>query len=451
MVTRGRVAACDSVAAAAGVQPGQRLSTALGLAPGLQVSERDGPREVAALEHLACWAGHFTPQVSLAPPATLLLEIGGCLRLFGGADALVTQALAGAREQGYVPAWAVAPTPLGATWLAWQGLARVINDAATLHAALASLPCDLPAWPAEAQARLHSFGLATLGDVRRLPGAAARRRLGEAVMAELARAWGEAPDLRPFFRFPERFAQSLELPARVEHAEALAFAAQRLLAALAGWLRHRQLAVRACRLLLTHDDAPSTALPLQLAEPTADGDRLLRLLREHLARLALPAPVETLTLAADDVEPVAPASRDLFDRPAAGEGAPACLERLRARLGEAAVHGIAACPDHRPEAASQPRPPGEASARPPLPPGHRPLWLLPAPQAIAEEGGRPTWGGPLQLLTRAERIESGWWDGGEADAPGDLRRDYFIARNPQGRTLWIFRDREGWFLHGHFA
>ena len=34
------------------------------------------------------------------------------------------------------------------------------------------------------------------------------------------------------FVFPESFASTLELPARVEHAEALAFAGQRLFAAL---------------------------------------------------------------------------------------------------------------------------------------------------------------------------------------------------------------------------
>ena len=50
-----------------------------------------------------------------------------------------------------------------------------------------------------------------------------------------------------------------------------------------------------------------------------------------------------------------------------------------------------------------------------------------------------------------ERIESGWWDG------ADVRRDYFIAENPRGEIVWIYRDhRYGiddgeWFLHGLFA
>lgn len=50
-----------------------------------------------------------------------------------------------------------------------------------------------------------------------------------------------------------------------------------------------------------------------------------------------------------------------------------------------------------------------------------------------------------------ERIESGWWDG------GDVRRDYYVAQTPGGGRAWIFRDhRRGtddgeWWLHGWFA
>jgi protein ImuB len=47
-----------------------------------------------------------------------------------------------------------------------------------------------------------------------------------------------------------------------------------------------------------------------------------------------------------------------------------------------------------------------------------------------------------------ERIESGWWD------DDNVRRDYFIARSPQGARLWIYRELGSgrrWFLHGVFA
>ena len=84
-----------------------------------------------------------------------------------------------------------------------------------------------------------------------------------------------------------------------------------------------------------------------------------------------------------------------------------------------------------------------------LPAAPRPLWLEEPPRALHERAGRPTHeGSPLRLLTRAERLESGWWDQGEAT--GDLRRDYFVASTPTGAWLWVFRDLRGWWLHGYF-
>lgn len=455
VVARGRVRACDRAAAAAGVAIGQKLSTALGLQPGLAIGEGDPVLERKALESLACWAGRFTPTVSLAPPAGLLLEIGGCLRLFGGAAAIVDAVNAGCAEQAYSVAWAAAPTPLGARWLAQAGARALHPTQAAMQTALAGLACSVPDWPPEVVARLAAFGLQRLGDLAQVPAAGLRRRIGNGPVDDLLRARGELTDPQLPFVFPERFASDLELPARVEHAEALAFAGQRLFAALAGWLQARQQLVRTCSLHLTHDDGSTSVVPLRLAEASADEARLLRLLREHLGRLQLAAPVAALHLVADDTCARPGASIALFAQPSTGEGASACLERLHARLGEDAVRTLAWQPDHRPECATRlAEPAADSAAFSPSTAsdaGSRPLWLLDTPQPLAERAGGPHWHGPLQLLTRGERLESGWWDGGEAGAAGDVRRDYFVARNPQGQWAWIFRDAQGWFLHGLFA
>jgi len=467
---RGRVWACDRAAAAAGVGAGQKLSTALGLQPGLAVFERDAALERRTLESLACWAGRFTPTVSLAPPAGLLLEIGGCLRLFGGAPAIVDAVLAGCAEQSYSVAWAAAPTPLAARWLAQAGNGALHPTPMAMQASLADLSCTVPDWPVEVPARLAAFGLRRLGDLAAVPAAGLRRRIGNGPVDDLLRARGELPDPQKPFVFPEKFAGDLELPARVEHAEALAFAGQRLLAALSGWLHARQLLARTCTLHLTHDDGTCSALPLHPAEASADEGRFLRLLREHLGRLQLAAPVAALRLAADEVVARPGASAHLFDQAPTGEGAPACLERLRARLGESAVRTLARQADYRPECATREREIAVdfASAGPSTAPRRlrgpglkypwgaaftppRPLWLLPEPQALAERADGPHWRGPLQLLTRGERLESGWWDAGEDGAAGDVQREYFVARNSQGQWAWVFRDAQGWFLHGLFA
>src|SRR5205823_10727952 len=84
-----------------------------------------------------------------------------------------------------------------------------------------------------------------------------------------------------------------------------------------------------------------------------------------------------------------------------------------------------------------------ASAREAAP---RPVWLLSEPQPL----GALLEAQPWILRDGPERIESGWWDG------ADIRRDYYVAENPRGEHLWIYRDsRYGadgeWFLHGIFA
>ena len=76
--------------------------------------------------------------------------------------------------------------------------------------------------------------------------------------------------------------------------------------------------------------------------------------------------------------------------------------------------------------------------------GHR---LAHRAQPLTVRDARPWHGGPLQLLSGPERIESGWWGG------GSVARDYYVARAGNGARLWIYRARDvsGWFLHGVFA
>lgn len=472
----GRVIAADAAASAAGVGAGMRLASALALLPTLTVCASDPRRERAALETLACWSGNFSPQVSLVAPDLVLLEIGGCLGLFGGLAALLDALATGCAGQGHAHRLGLAPTPLAAEWFARAGraapdhgqrgqaaspaagaecpagLASGDAPSAALEHALSVLPVTVLDADAQTARRLAALGLRTLGALFELPAASLARRFGPALPQQLARARGEMPDPRPPFAFPAQFARTLELPARVEHSDRLLFAARRLLLALAGWLQARMAGVRSCSLELIHEHAPPTRLELGFAAPTRDPERLLRVLGERLATLTLAAPVSALQLSAAVPEDLPGATAGLFGA-AAGAALAPVIERLRARLGTDAVHGLAAVPDHRPECATRPAPwPASATApaAPASPPSPaRPLWLLPAPRALAERDGAPWQHGRLRLLTRAERIESGWWDGGEG--VGDLRRDYFVALSAKGEWLWVFRDATGWWLHGLFA
>jgi len=457
VVDQGRIVLADEAAQQAGIAGGIGVAAARLLVPTITLLARDRAQETATLRALACWAGAFTPRISLTPD-TMLLEIGSCLRLFGGVDTLLDAVRTGVEAQGFCAELAAAPTPLAAQWLAQCATAAVCLDAGPMRRHLERLPLDV--LPERAATALRRFGAATLADVRRLPGAALARRLGLAPLQLVARAFGELADARADFIFPDRFALPLPLPAAVDNAAALLFAARRLTGALAGWLAARQAGVREFTLHLVHRQ-DETRLRLQFADLSADDQRFARVLRERLENFVLAAPVESLRLEATSVAPLAGRNQRLFNDADAGQDAiDALLERLGARLGTAQIYRLSVHDDHRPERATRhaalfgkiASTPGDA------PP--RPLWRVAPPQPLTEVDGRPYHRGHLKLLAGPERIEAGWWDGGERvgeageETGGDIRRDYFIALGADGCWLWIYRTGTapgGWFLHGFFA
>lgn len=452
-VAQHRVVCANAAAAEAGVESGMRLAAALAMAPGVSVVERAPLRESAALAQLACWAGSFSPEVCLAPPDELLIEIGGCLRLFGGLAPLLDGVRAGLAAQGFSAALALAATPLAAQWRV-RALTGELDDAALrapadLRAALSVLPVTVIGFSAAELKTLAALGVQQLGDLWALPSAGLARRFGPRLPLWLAQALGEVADPRERFVFPETFAQRLELPAKVEVAAMLLFAARRLLASLAGWLAARASGVAQCVLQCHHDEGAPTAVALAFSGPTHDLQRMERVLRERLERLVLREPVVELWLLADAPEQMPGSSLGLFAQ-AATQSLDPVIERLRARLGEAAVHGLAMTDDYRPERATRALQAGEAALGRVQPGPPRPLWLLPCPQAL-RESAEGLWhaGSLLQRLAGPERIESGWWDSGEG--VGDVRRDYYVALSGKGEWLWIFRDVAGWWVHGFFA
>ena len=437
----------NAAAARYGLVAGQKLNAARALAPSLEIVERDPPREAQHLERLARWAMSLTPLVSLEPPDGLLLEVQGSLRLFGGAEALMARAAGELDARGEPCALAAAPTPRAALWLARAHHGTVVESAATLTGALGRLPLAVTGWPARALEDCTRLGLATLADIHRLPRAGLMRRFEATVLAELDEAYGQRPAPRRRHVAAERFEERLEPVAELDRVAALEPWCNRLLERLGRFLRVRDAGVTTLAFTLVHRDAKPTCVRLGRALPAADPFEWQNLLAERLGRLALPAPVRALVLRSGAVVPVAGTSGDLPGCGSEGPGSGAIwlLDRLRARLGEAAVSGVCLVPEHRPEAAFRrlrpepaPRPGADAS----LPDAPRPLWLLAAPEPL----GRPRHA--LSLESGPERIESGWWDG----AP--VARDYYVARTAQGVRLWIYQDREasgGWFLHGVFG
>ena len=438
----------DDSAAALGVEPGMGRPAAMALAPGLRLFRASPERERQALARLADWCLQFSSQVSRQPPAGILLEIGGSLRLFGGLPRLRQAVVAGANRLGYQVQTGVAGTPRGAWLLARAGDDTPVIDSDQLRHRLARLPWGLLELAPHQRQALQGLGLRTLGECMDLPRGDLGRRLGQDLLLQLEQALGERPDPRRMHHPEHRYRGQLELPAAAHDTEALLFALQRLLQELCGMLRGVEGGVQELAVSLEHERRQPTRLLIGLLEHSRDPRRLLAVCRERLERQPLPAPAHAVALLAERIAPLAPEPMSL---PGELDNGPSkhwrqLAERLRARLGEQTVSGLGTRPDHRPEGAWSRPPAGEAIQQQANP--HRPLWLLETPKPLEQHRGRPCWNGPLVLRGGPERLESGWWDG------RDMARDYYTAQAPDGALVWIYRERRppgGWFLHGFFA
>jgi len=378
-----------------------------------------------ALEPIAAWACQFTPKVSLEPPYDLVAEVAGSLRYFGGAEGFMHALRAGLAELAMPVSLASASTPRAALWLArGDGVAS-----------LAELPLEVTGWDIEL---LRSIGVSAIGELARLPREGLARRCGNQVLEDLDRALGSLPEPRAFFSPPQRFDVRLELPAQVTQAEALVFAARRLLVQLEGLLAARHAGIRAFTLTLIHANRDAKPIEVRLASAARAAERFCQLLRERLATVELRQPVEEIRLEAAHFVALAARSASFFgDAADDAEDWAKLFERLELRLGRGAVYGLTTAPDHRPEYAWRRIEPGDWDPREFRQPGARPAWLVEPPRRLDEAS--------FELLAGPERIECGWWDG------DDARRDYFVARLGEASLAWIYREQGKWYLHGFFA
>ena len=424
---------------------------------GVQVAvgvARSGQEPSSALRRLGALAQRLTPRVALAPPDGLLLEVKGSLHLFGGVEGLRREMDAACAHCGLQGTLALAPTPLAALTAARAGQPLAVLDSAQLIGRLSPLPLTALRWPPRLLDRLACIGVRTIGQALRLPRAGFAQRFGAAQLKELDRLTGHAGDPRERFEVRLRFRRRRELSFELESRTALLAALEPLLGELERFLEARQCGVLTLECRLWHRSHPPSRSTLRLAAPLADARRLAELLEERLGTLSLPAPVHACELRSGLAVPRVASSGGLWQPGEQGgspeAGSPQLIERLRARLGSEAVHGLACVQDHRPEAAWRATEPGARSGEGP---GARrctasPLWLLPSPRRLTERDGLPRYRGGLRLASEPQRIETGWWDGAE------VARDYYIALDSHGRRLWLFRERNRphrWFLHGVFG
>ncbi|QHL91217.1 DNA polymerase Y family protein [Sphingomonas changnyeongensis] len=467
-----RVAACNAPALAVGLVPGMALADARARVPDVRVAPHDPAADLALIERLADDLDRFTPMVALDPPDGLMLDMTGCVHLFGSEAALAAQVEARLTGFGLAVRHAFAATPEGA-----RALARFQSvPAASEAAALRRLPVMALELEDEALHALRRAGLRTIGDLAGRPRAPLAARFGAGVTDRLDRLLGLA-DSRitprrppPALRFERRFAEPLGL------AGSLMAVIAELAGEAAAALAERDRGGRCFVLRCYRCDGHVRSLMVDTSLPSRDPALVVRLLHERIDALADPLDpgfgFDMLALDIPRVEPLAPTQLALEGGAVREAELAGLIDRLAARHGRTRLRRLVPGDSHVPEqgvlslpAADRPAPAPWAAPAPGEPP-LRPLHLFDPPQPIevvaAVPEGPPRrfrWKGNVHDVVRydgPERIAPEWW----RLAAGEGRtRDYFRIEDARGRRYWLFRHglygREAaaprWFLHGLFA
>jgi protein ImuB len=325
-------------AEAFGIHPGMRMGEALARCPRLVLVPPDPVGVADAWEGVVTRLESIGAGVEAPAPGEACFDARGLRRLHGGhLDGVLAATRAALRRPARLGAGRTRFTALAAASTARARRPRVVDERA-VREFLGEQPVTLLRHrekTAELPEQLARLGVMTLGDLAALPRAAVADRFGAAGLLAHELASGEDAPPRP--RTPgERLEESLDLPEAANGQQldrALAFLVDRLLA------RHerRGRTIRAAVLSATLVEGGTWRERVVFREATADAARLRLALGGKLA--LLPAPAETLRLAADRLGPPHGAGRALFD-----DGAAERRARLReaVRQARAAAGGEAA-------------------------------------------------------------------------------------------------------------
>lgn len=472
-----RLAAVDLRASALGLHGGMGLADARVAVPDLLVFDHDPHADAALLDRLASGCTRYTPHVAIDGCDTLVLDMTGCIHLFGGEAAVINDVEKRMKQLGMEARTAFAYGPDSAI-----ALARFQRTpAADEHTAVMRLPIVALRLEQECEIALGRAGLLTIGDVARRPLAAIAARFGEEAVQAIRRMTGDAASPLHFrmaaeaLVFDSRFADPI---ARTDYVlEKLAELAGQAMKALC----QRMHGGRRFEAWFFRSDGLTRQLAIETGTATRDVRVVMRLFRERIDTLNDPLDpgfgYDMVRLTVPVHEPLAATQLRLEGGQAqARQQVDELVDKLSIRLGRNRVRRFQPRDSHIPEQAQLALPAIETGTRhatwsksPPGEPPLRPLYLFNPPQPIDVTAEVPN-GPPHRFRWRKalheiscfegpERIASEWWRAKDGNpAHGAPTRDYYRVEDRRGRRFWIFRhglygEREhpGWYLHGLFA
>lgn len=470
-----RIAHANHRALALGLYPGLTLADARARVPDLVVTDEDEKADRALVQQIAEWCDRFSPLVGFDGQNGLMLDITGCVHLFGDEAAMRNDVMNRLRAAGFSTRAAVAGTPDCARAVARHARTGVVAPGKEAEA-VRPLPTAALGIGDGMVLGLARAGLKTVADVADRPRAPLAARFGADLMDRLARALGEAdhpisPNRPPpELMIEQRFAEPVAQTAVVNSVLA------KLAEALGRSLERHGLGGRRFEASFFRADGVVWRVAVATGQPLRDAKTLRRLYAERLDALADPLDpgfgFDMIRLAVLTIEPMLTRQAHFDGSEENGEVVAELTDRLSARFGPAHVMRFVVADSHVPERnfstvdaiSTQPTTiewPLAPRGEPPV----LPLRLFARAEPVDVIAEVPD-GPPMRFRWRRlthdivaaegpERIAPEWW----RDGPGTLTRDYFRVEDRKGRRFWIFREglyeagdgRPRWYLHGLFA
>ena len=342
-----RIAHVNRAAGDMRIRAGQTLAEAKAIAPHLVTYDHDPAADRRELESLAVWADSLSPVVHIEGEDTLIADVTGCQRLFGGEANLLRQAVEGLRSRGFAARCAMADTA-GAAWALAHAYPEPTFIAQPGQTSAALTP--LPVWSLRVDAAttdaLASVGVETISSLLYLPRSSLAPRFGQTLLDRIDQALGHLPEVLTPYRPRPVLTSRLRIGAPTTRIDVLTEAIRRALVWFCQRLEKRTAGV--CHFFVTfycpdvviegEAQTRTVTLPVTLSRPTRSVDHLYSLLLVVLDRLHLPGPADSLTIWAREIDPLDGWQGELFATDAAdAHELGSLLDRLAVRLRSHAV------------------------------------------------------------------------------------------------------------------
>jgi protein ImuB len=321
---------------------------------------------------------------------------------------------------------------------------------------LARLPVEGLRLPPNVLGLLRECGLQTVGQTALLPRDALPSRFGPQLLTRLDQLLGQASEYLTPEHPPRPVRVEREFEEPLSAAEHVMLVVREMLEMVMLQLEHTCRFTQCVRVDWRLEQGASGEWTVRTLRATHRVERVWELLTLALERVELPGGVTRLAIEAVPCRPEEARRATLFDSDEDREGRfVGLIERLRSRLGDAAVHRCVLQPESQPELSYTREPwtdarPQESSGDCPRLP-QRPSRMLspPIPTVLRDRPLRFQWLGeeqPISIWEGPERVVTGWW------RSPPCSRDYYRLETESGQRFWLFRQRETsqWFVHGLF-